>query len=172
MVQIQIRAILRHQRRIGQAGAIVLGGEAGDVERRLDRFAQRLRRKVGGAGVTLALADIDGDPDALVAVELDGFDLVATDADRLAEALGNIDLAGRRALVAGMFEDILGQLLQRGERVGKAGDFGHERERPDGKAAIIAAPCQPATRAVAAICDARLVVGQGATHLCYHPPMM
>jgi hypothetical protein len=32
-----------------------------------------------------------------------------------------------------MFEDILGQLLQRGKRVGKAGDFGHERDVRTGK---------------------------------------
>ena len=79
------------------------------------------------------LADVDGDPDPLVAVELDGFDLVATDTDRLAEALGHIDLAGCRALVAGMFQDILGKLLQRGERVGIAGNFGHERDVRTGK---------------------------------------
>src|SRR6185369_1529405 len=117
----------------GQAGTVVLGREAGDIERRFDGFAQGLGRKIGGAGVTLALTGIDGDADALVAIELDGFDLVATHADRLAEAFGNIDLAGRGAIVAGMFEDILGQLLQRGKGVGKSGSCWHEGGVDSGK---------------------------------------
>ena len=135
--------LLRHQRRIGQAGAVVFGGEAGDVERRLDRLAQRLRREIGGAGVALALADVDGDADALVAVELDGFDFVATHADRLAEAFGDIDLAGRRALVAGMLQDILGQLLQRGEGIGKAGDFGHRTAASGRESRYHSSPSRP-----------------------------
>ncbi len=139
VVQIEIGAIPGHQRRIGQAGAIVLGGEAGDVQRRLDRFAQCLRREIGGAGVTLALTGIDRDADALVTIELDGFDLVTAHRHRLPEALRDIDLAGRRPLVAGVLEHILGELLQGGEGVGKCGGFGHGEGRRGGKIAIITA---------------------------------
>ena len=133
MIQIQIGNILGQQRRVGQAGTVVRGREAGDVERRLDRLAQGLRREVGSAGVALALAGIDGNADALVAVEFDGLDLVATHPDRLAETFGNIDFAGGRALVAGMFEHILSQLLQGRKGIGKAGDFRHERGVRTGK---------------------------------------
>jgi hypothetical protein len=133
MVQIQIGAVAGQQRGVGQPGAIVRGGEAGDGERRLDGLAQGLRREIGGAGVALALAAIDGDADALVAVELDGLDFIAAHADRLPEAFGDIDFAGGRPLVAGMFQDILGELLQRRERVGKAGGFGHESDVRAGK---------------------------------------
>ncbi len=133
VVEVEIGAIPGHQCRVGQAGAIVLGGEAGDIERGLDRFAQGLRREVGGAGVALALAGIDRDADALVAIELDGFHLVAAHRHRLPEAFRDIDFAGRRPLVAGVLEHVLGELLQGGESVGKCGSFGHGRGVGAGK---------------------------------------
>jgi len=133
MVEIEVRAVLRHQRRLGEAGAVVFGGEARDVERRLDGIAQRLCRKVRGAGVTLALAGIDGDADTLVAVVLDGFDFVATHRHRLAEALRNIDLARARPLAGSVFEDIGGKLLEGGEGIGEGGGFGHGRGVKTGK---------------------------------------
>jgi len=125
VVQIEVRDILCHQRRIGQAGAIVLSREAGDIECRLDRLAQRLARKVGGAGVALALTGVDRDADTLVAVEFDGLDFVATHRHRLPETFGHIDLAGRRSLGPGVLEHILGELLQGGLGIGKCGSFGH-----------------------------------------------
>jgi hypothetical protein len=125
VVEIEVGTVPGHQRRLGQAGAVVLGREAGDIERRFDRFTQRLRRKIGSAGVALALTRVDGDADTLVAVELDRFDLVATHRHRLAEAFRDIDLAGRRPFGVGMFEHILGELLQGGEGIGKSGGVGH-----------------------------------------------
>ena len=81
MIQIEVRTIFRHQGGIGETGAIVFCRKAGNIERRLDGFAQSLRRKVGGTGVTLALTGIHGDTHALVAIELDRFNFVATHAD-------------------------------------------------------------------------------------------
>jgi hypothetical protein len=54
--------------RVGQAGGRVLGGEAGDVVGRLHRAFQRGTRKVGGAGVAAALAQVDRHAQRLVAV--------------------------------------------------------------------------------------------------------
>jgi len=135
MMQIQFRAIAGHQGGIGQPGTIVLGGEAGDLERCFNRVAQGLRRKIRGAGVALALPGIDGNADALVAIEFDGFNLVAAHRHRLPEALRDIDLASARALVAGVFEDILGQLLQGGVSVGKSGGISGHRVASERKEA-------------------------------------
>jgi hypothetical protein len=50
-------------------------------------------------------------------------------------------------LFTGMFQHILGQLLQGGEGIGKSGSFGHGMGVGFGKVAIIAAQhCQPRTR--------------------------
>ena len=134
MVQIQVWAVAGHQRGVGKAGAVVLGREAGNRKRRLDRFAQRLRREVGSTGISLALAGVDGDADALVAVEFDGLDLVAAHRNRLPEAFGHIDLAGRGPLVAGMLEHIRGQLLEGSEGIGENGGFRHGGSDKAGKA--------------------------------------
>ena len=56
------------------------------------------------------LADVDGDAHALVAVVLDGLDLSATHGDSLAEALAHLGLGGGGAAVAGVCEDIAGNL--------------------------------------------------------------
>jgi ribosome-associated protein len=64
-------------------------------------------RKVARTGVALALADIDGDADALVAVVLDGFDLAAAHRDRLSEAFGYIDFGRRRTALRGRDQQVL-----------------------------------------------------------------
>ena len=65
----------------------------------------------------LALAEIDGDADPLVAVVFDGLDLAATNADRLAESFGDIDLAVAGPGFPGVVQDILGVGAQRIERM-------------------------------------------------------
>jgi hypothetical protein len=72
------------------------------------------------------LTGIDGDTYAFVTVEFDGFDFIATDANRLPKTFRNIDLGSRCALFPGMFEHVLSQLLQGGKGIGKAGNFRHE----------------------------------------------
>ena len=93
----------------------------------------------------LALSEIDGDADALVAVVLDRFDFAAAHADRLSEAFGDVDLAIARPARAGRGKDVLRQLLQgregRGETGRVAGDgrtTRHGNGKRGWKAAIIA----------------------------------
>jgi hypothetical protein len=105
---------------VSQTGAGILGGEAGDVQRRLDGLANGLGREVGGVGVSLALAEVDRHRDALVPVVLDGFDLAAAHAHRLPETRRHIDLASARSLLGSVGEDIARQLPQRVEAVTEA----------------------------------------------------
>ncbi|MPN32066.1 hypothetical protein SDC9_179542 [bioreactor metagenome] len=120
VVKVQIgEALLAAGQQAGvrQSGAVVFGGEAGDVERRLHRLAQGGCGKIRGTGVSLALAEIDGDADPLVAVVFDGLDFAATNADRLPESFGDIDLAVAGAGFPGVVQHILGVGAQRIERM-------------------------------------------------------
>src|SRR5690606_19591451 len=93
-------------------GRAVGGGEARDRERSLDGGAQRLGRKVGGAGMAALLAEVHRGAYALVAVVFDGLDLGLAHRDGLAVTLGHIDLAGSGANLLRMGEHVLGQIAQ------------------------------------------------------------
>ncbi len=71
------------------------------------------------------LADVNRDAHALVAVVFDGFDLAAAHGHALPEALAHLGLGGGGAAVAGIIEDIAGNLLERGGFVGEFG-AGHD----------------------------------------------
>lgn len=92
----------------------------GEEMRRIHGRLERLLREVGGARIAALLAEVDGDTDALVAVVLDGVDLAAAHRHRLAEALGDIGLARRGAVLAGVFEDVGGDLGEMRLREGEA----------------------------------------------------
>jgi hypothetical protein len=125
MEEIQIHGFLRQQFRLGQAGAVVLGGEARDRQRRLDRGPHRRRREIRTAGMAAPLADVGGDAESLVAVVLDGLDLLPAHADRLAESFRDIHLAGGGAHGGSVVEHGLRQraqcLLGVGKTLGHAG---------------------------------------------------
>ena len=117
MVQVEIeRTVFMRcqQARFGQPGARVFRGKTGDVERGADGLAQRSRREIRGAGVTLAQAKIDGHADALVAVIFEILDFAVANRDRLPEPFGHIDFAVAGAQFPGMLEHIVGQCLQNG----------------------------------------------------------
>ena len=66
MSQIKIGDLLRHQRRIGETGIFILSGVTGDAASRRHRIANGVTTKIGGAGRTLALTDIDCHPQPFI----------------------------------------------------------------------------------------------------------
>src|SRR5690606_12588097 len=76
---------------VGQAGAVVLRGEPGDLERGVERFAQRPEAEVAAASVTPTLADVDRDAEGPVARLLDRLDLALADIDVQTAVLGELD---------------------------------------------------------------------------------
>jgi hypothetical protein len=73
---------------VGQARHRVLGGEAGDVVRRLHGLRHCRRRKIGGAGIAATLPQVDRDRQALVAVALDVLEFPLAYRDTQAAAFG------------------------------------------------------------------------------------
>jgi hypothetical protein len=106
---------------VGQAGAIVVGGEAGDVVGRFHRRLQRGRRKIGGAGVAAALADEHRHAHTLVLVLLDRLDLALADRHRQTTAFADFDGAIGTALRLGERQHIACELLQLILSVGEMG---------------------------------------------------
>ncbi|MNT34762.1 hypothetical protein D3C72_1707600 [compost metagenome] len=90
MEQVQVLRVLLEQVFLGQPGAIVLGGEAGDVVGGLGRGAQRRRREIGRAGVAAPLADHHRHANHLVAVLLDRLHLALAHRHRQAAAFGDL----------------------------------------------------------------------------------
>ena len=70
--QIQVRMVLGNVLRIGQAGRRVFRREACNVIRRLHRALNRGTRKIRGAGIATAVADVDRHPEGFVTVALHG----------------------------------------------------------------------------------------------------
>ena len=101
MEEVEVRKRSAKQaRRIGKPGGGVLRRVARDRARRFHAALDRFRRKVGGARVAAAPAEIDGDRETLVAVVLDGVHLAAAHGHRLADRGGHFDLGVARALRA------------------------------------------------------------------------
>jgi hypothetical protein len=87
------------------------------VKRAIDSAASTVacraaREKSEVARIAALLAEVDRDADALVAVVFDGLDLAAAHRHRLAEALGDIRLAGAGAARPGMVEYVLRHAAQ------------------------------------------------------------
>src|SRR3569623_946017 len=75
VIEIEIGDRACHERRVGEARAIVLCGVTRDIAGRAHRLLDGLRRIIRRAGRTLALPEIHGDAETLVAVVLDRLDL-------------------------------------------------------------------------------------------------
>jgi hypothetical protein len=89
----------------------------------------RRGRQPGGAGGAAArrraLAEIDGNADALVTVVLESVDRALAHRHRQALALGHVALAGARAETARVREHLRGKFPQLIVRVGEAAVFLH-----------------------------------------------
>ncbi|MNF39855.1 hypothetical protein D3C84_208480 [compost metagenome] len=112
MIEIQIRQLAGHQRRIGKACAVILGGMPGDGQRRRHGLADRLRALRRGARRALALAEIEGDAEAAVAVELHRLHLALAHAGGQPLLQRHRHLAGRRTLLARLGKNRLDLFLQ------------------------------------------------------------
>src|SRR5690606_11600958 len=115
--EIEVRHLTRHQRGVGQAGELVFGGMPGDGQRRRHRFPNGLVTTAGGAGRALALADVQGDAEALVTVEFDGFHFALAHRGGQALLHGYRNLTGARALPARLVDDALDLFAQRRQRL-------------------------------------------------------
>ncbi|MNN22563.1 hypothetical protein D3C81_1359240 [compost metagenome] len=112
MVEVQVRQLARHQRGIGQAGAVVRGSMLGDRQRCRHGFADGVRALRRGARRALALAEIEGDAEAAVAVELHRLHLALAHAGGQPLLQRHRHLAVGRALATRLGEDRLDLLLQ------------------------------------------------------------
>jgi len=79
--ELEIGHLAGHELGVGEPGARVVLGVGRDAAGRRHRLAQRLGTEVGGGGGALALPEVDGDPERLVAVMLDGLELAETHGD-------------------------------------------------------------------------------------------
>ena len=68
MPQVEIGEVLRHQVRVGEAVGWVFFGVAGNRAGLLDGLLDRIRGEVGGAGRSLAMAEIDRNGKATIAI--------------------------------------------------------------------------------------------------------
>ena len=91
--------MLRHKRSICQTCAIVFGGVAGDVDGGFDGVLQGFFGEVGGAGATFAFADVNGNIQRFVLLELDLFDFAQSYADALSDGFAKVGFGSRRAHV-------------------------------------------------------------------------
>ena len=112
VIEVQLRQVARHQRGIGQAGALVLGGMLGNGQGGGHGFANG--RLAGGrsTGRALALADVEGDAETLITIEFDGFHLALTHRGGQPLLHRHGDLAGRSALLPGLGENLFDLRLQ------------------------------------------------------------
>ena len=108
-------------RGIGEAGAIVFGGVARDAAGLLDRVADRRRREVGGAGGTLAGAEVDGDADAAVALVFDRLDLAEAHGGVEAPLQAGVGLGLGGAAATGLLERERDDGLEFGDAAGVDG---------------------------------------------------
>lgn len=97
VVKVGVADVLRHQLGVGKSGATVFGGVAGDVGGGADGVAQGLFGEVGGAGAAFAFADVNGNVQRFVLLELDLFDFAQAHADALSERFAEVGFGGGRA---------------------------------------------------------------------------
>ncbi|AMP09210.1 peptidase U62 modulator of DNA gyrase domain protein [Collimonas arenae] len=114
--QLQIQRIHFQSINIRQAGAIVFGGEAGDVVCRFDRVLQRFGREIGGAGIAAPgmafLSQVHGDAHALVLILLDGLDATLAHPYRQPAAFADLDRGARGPFFPRITQNVLRKLLQ------------------------------------------------------------
>lgn len=97
VVKVGVADVFCHQTGIGKSGATVFGGVAGDVGGGADGVAQGLFGEIGGASAAFAFADVNGNVQRLVLLELDLFDFAQPHADALSDGFAEIGFGGGRA---------------------------------------------------------------------------
>jgi hypothetical protein len=97
MAKVEIGQVARHQRGIRQARIFVVGREARDRQCLGHRFLDRGRRQVGRARGALALAGVNGDAEAAIALVFEGLDLAEAHRHRQSGRNADAGLGGRRA---------------------------------------------------------------------------
>ena len=110
--QIQIGNLDRQSVGVGQTGAGILGGVAGDFVGGRDGLAERPEIEVAAARMTAPGADVDRNAHALVAGLFDGLDPSAAHIDIEPDILGNVHRASARAEILGAPNDRFGDRLQ------------------------------------------------------------
>lgn len=112
VIKVQVRDVPGHQRGVRKARAFVLGSMLGNGQRRSDGFADRVRATGRSAGRTFALANVEGNAKALVAIELNGLDLTLAYRGGQALLQRHGHFAGTGPLAASLGDDCLDLLLQ------------------------------------------------------------
>ncbi len=112
MTEIEIGDIARHQRGIGESGAIVLTGVTRDIAGRTHGFAHGFWREIGGAGGGLALTEIHGHTDAAVTMIFECLDLTQAYGDGQTRLQTHARFTGARAQTLGLVEYLLHQAFQ------------------------------------------------------------
>ncbi|EEZ76613.1 hypothetical protein NEILACOT_03302 [Neisseria lactamica ATCC 23970] len=94
VVEVGVADVFCHQLGVGKSGAIVFGGVAGDVDGGFDGVLQGFFGEIGSAGAAFAFADVNGNVQRFVLLELDLFDFAQAHADALTERLAEIGFGG------------------------------------------------------------------------------
>ena len=123
---------------LGQAGSLVLGGEARDVPRGAHRLLDRGWREIRCAGVAAPLAGVDRDAHRLVAVALDVLGLALAHRHREAHAFRHLGRRIARAELAGVregqvdeFAELLARVREAGSGAGRGGQGGvYDKQAP------------------------------------------
>ena len=119
MDQVEVWKFTREAIRVGKAGAVIGGGVTGNRHCGIDGVAQRLRRQVGARCMAALLADVNRDPDALVAVVFNGFNFTLTRSDGLSETFADFSVGCSGAAGFGMGQRVAYELFERVVGIGK-----------------------------------------------------
>jgi hypothetical protein len=119
----EVQIMMTGEERVGirQAREGVLTRESRDLPGGTDRTCDRSTRKVAGAGMPPACAQVNGDTQPLVSGLLDGLDAALSHIDRQTRTLTHIDCGGTGTQRFGLLQDILGEVLELGTGVIKHG---------------------------------------------------
>ncbi len=112
MVEIQVGKDPRHERSVGEPVIRIFFGESRDVACRLNGCRDRRGRRVRRARRSFALAEVDRDAEAAVAIELHRFEFAKAHADRKAGIFACRHFGGIRAVLARALENVGYQRLQ------------------------------------------------------------
>ncbi len=115
MIEIEIGDVTRQLVGIGKARAFVFGGVARDVAGLLDGLGHGARRQVGGAGGPLALAEVDRDAHAAIALVFDGFDFPQADGGSQSFLQADVGFGLGGAQLAGQLQRFGNDALELGD---------------------------------------------------------
>ena len=118
VIEVQFWQVTGHEIGSGEAGVGIRLGAAGDGAGGADGVAHGLGAEVGGTGGALALAEIDGDTETVVAGMLHRLHLAQADTDLQAGLGTGGGLGGAGALAAGLRQQVAHDALQPVEALG------------------------------------------------------